>query len=50
MSNLSPEQEQEILNSAPKGTFALLLLYAAMFMGGWLFMYFAMFLKHGAVH
>lgn len=49
MSSLSPEEEEKILHSAPKGTFALLLVFAALFMGGYLYMYFYMFLKHGPV-
>ena len=50
MNQLTPEQEKEALHSAPKGTLALLLVFAAVFMGAWLVMYFAMFLHHGPVH
>ena len=50
MSNLTPQEEEQILNSAPKGTMALLLVFAAMFFGAWLFMYFALFLAHGPVN
>lgn len=50
MSQLTPEEEEKILHSAPKGTFALLLVFAAIFMGGWLYMYLLMFLKHGPVN
>ena len=48
MSNLSPEQRQAI-KDAPKGTFALMLLLAALMAAGWVFMFFFMFLKHGPV-
>ncbi len=46
MNNLSVEQ-QEAIKDAPKGTFALMLLLAALMVAGWVFMFFFMFLKHG---
>ena len=49
MNQLTQEEEQKILNSAPVGTMAILLVFAAIFMGGWLFMYFVLFLRHGPV-
>ena len=49
MSSLSPEEEEKILHSAPKGTFALLLVFGLLFTAGWVFMYLFMFLKHGPV-
>jgi hypothetical protein len=49
MSELTPEEEQRILNSAPKGTFALLLLFALLMLAGWAFMFFFMFLENGPV-
>lgn len=50
MSKVTPEEEEKILNGAPKGTYALLLAFAALFMGGWLYMFFYMFLAHGPVN
>jgi hypothetical protein len=50
MKQLSPDEEQKILNSPPKGTYALLLLFAALMLAGWAFMFFAMFLEHGPVN
>lgn len=50
MSQVTPEEEEKILNSAPKGTFALLLVFIALFTGGWLYMYIYMFLTHGPVN
>jgi len=47
---MTPEEENAILHSAPKGTFALLIAYAAIFMAGWLFMFFYLFLAHGTVN
>jgi hypothetical protein len=49
MRKLSPEEEQKILNSPPKGTFALLLLVGALIFAGWIYMFFYMFLEHGPV-
>jgi len=49
MSQLSP-QEQEAIKDAPKGTYALMMLLAAVMMAGWAFMFFFMFLKHGPVN
>ena len=50
MSQLTPEQEQEILDSPPKGTFALMLLFGVLMFAGWAFMFFYMFLAHGPVN
>lgn len=50
MSDLSEAEQQEILNSAPRGTWALLLGMAVLFSLGWGFFYFGMFLAHGPVH
>jgi hypothetical protein len=49
MNSLTPEEEKKILESSPKGTFALMLLLAAFMAAGWAYMYFSMFLKHGPV-
>lgn len=49
MHKLTPEEEEKILHGKPKGTFALLLIFAALFMGGWIYMYFYMFLSHGPI-
>ena len=50
MSQLTPEEEQKILNSSPVGTFAQLLVFAALMMAGWGYMFFYMFLEHGPVN
>jgi hypothetical protein len=50
MAEVSEEEERRILQSAPKGTFALLLVYALIFMAGWLFLFFVRFLGHGVVN
>lgn len=50
MSNLSAEEEQKILESAPKGTFTLMLLVGLAMGAGWLFFFFGLFLPHGTVN
>ena len=49
MTQLSTEQEKKILESPPKGTWALMLLLAAVLTVCWLVMYFGFFLAHGPV-
>jgi len=48
MSQLTPEEEKAIAES-PKGTWAILLIYAAFMVAGWCYMFFGYFLPHGAV-
>jgi len=50
MNKVTSEEEEKILQGAPKGTYALLVAFAAIFMGGWLYMFFYMFLAHGPVN
>lgn len=50
MSQLTPEEERRILDSPPRGTFALLLLFGMLMFAGWAFMFFFMFLEHGPVN
>lgn len=48
MSQLTPEEKKAIAES-PKGTWAILLVYAALMTVGWLLMFFGYFLPHGTV-
>jgi len=50
VSNLSPEEERAILESPPKGTFAVIVFYALIFGAAWLALYFGRFLAHGPVN
>jgi len=50
MNQLTPEEEQKILNSAPVGTFALMLLLGVLMLAGWAYMFLFMFLEHGPVN
>jgi hypothetical protein len=49
MNQLTPEEEEKILHSLPKGTFALLLVFAAIFTAAWAFMFFVRFMSHGPI-
>lgn len=49
MNDLSPEEEKAILEGPPRGTFAVLILYALIFAVAWLALYFGRFLAHGPV-
>jgi hypothetical protein len=50
MSQLTPDEEKKALDSSPRGTFALLLVFAALMVAGWAFMFFYRFLAHGPVN
>lgn len=50
MSQLTPEEEKQAVEGAPKGTFALMVLLAAVFAVGWSLLYFGRFLVHGPVN
>jgi hypothetical protein len=46
---LSEEEQKKILTSAPRGTWAILLVFGLLFTVGWLAMYFGLFLARGTV-
>ena len=48
MNQLTPEEEDKILHSPPKGTCAMLLVFAAIFAAAWVFM-FILFKSHGPI-
>lgn len=50
MGDLPPEEEKKILESSPRGTMTLLIIFAVAMLLGWLYMYFGMFLTHGPVN
>jgi hypothetical protein len=49
VSKLDREEEQKILAAPPKGTFALLLVFAVLFLVGWLLLYFGRYMVLGPV-
>lgn len=50
MAKLTSEEEQQAINEAPRGTWAVLLIYSVFMVVGWATMFFGYFLPHGAVH
>lgn len=49
MHQRTPEEEKRILESPPRGTYAIMLIFAAVFTLAWLLLYFGRFLAHGPV-
>lgn len=47
---LSDEEQKKIMESPPKGTFALMIVFGLVFGLAWLAMYFLRFLAHGPVN
>lgn len=50
MKELTQEEKEAAIAEAPKGTWAILLVYAAFMVLGWLYMFFGYFLPHGSVN
>ena len=50
MKKLSEKEEKEILESSPKGTWAILSIYAVLFILGYLYFWFGLFLPRGSVN
>lgn len=49
VSKLTPEEKQGIPESPPRGTFTLLLVFAVLFMAGWLLLYFGRYMVLGPI-
>ena len=49
MAELSEEEQKAILESPPKGTWAVLLVIGLAMLAGWLYMFFGVFMSHGPV-
>ena len=50
MSDLSEEERNQILNSPPMGTWALMLMVSAGMVIAWLFLYYGVFIPRGTIH
>ena len=50
MEKLSEEEEREILNSSPRGTRVIMVIYAVLFVLGYLYFWFGLFLPRGGVN
>jgi hypothetical protein len=49
MVKMSQEEQEKAIAEAPKGTWAILLVYAVLMVLGWLYMFYGYFLHHGPV-
>ena len=49
MIKLTREEKKDILESPPRGTFTLLLIFAVLFLAGWLLLYFGRYMVLGPV-
>ena len=49
MSPLSEQEKRQIMESPPKGTLTIILIYGIIFGVAWLALYFDRFLAHGPV-
>ena len=49
VSKLTSKEKQGILESPPRGTFTLLLVFAVLFLAGWLLLYFGRYMALGPV-
>jgi hypothetical protein len=49
MAPLSEDEQRRIIESPPKGTFAIIMVYAVIMAAAWLALYFGRFLAHGPV-
>lgn len=50
MKRLSKEEKLEIINSSPRGTWALMIIVGVGMLIGWLFLYYGVFLTRGVVN
>ena len=50
MVELTEEEQQRILESPPRGTWAIILLIGLALLAGWLFFFFEIFMSHGPVN
>ena len=50
MNELTEEQQRRILESPPRGTWALILLIGLGMLAAWLYFFFGVFLGHGPVN
>jgi hypothetical protein len=50
MAELSEEEKQKILNSAPVGTWALMLMVSTGMVIAWLFLYYGVFIPRGTIN
>ena len=47
---LTEQEKENILNSSPRGTWAILFIYGILFTLGWLYFWFGLFVPRGPVN
>ncbi|WP_029408578.1 hypothetical protein [Thiomicrorhabdus sp. Milos-T2] len=50
MDQLTDEEKKKILESSPRGTWAILAIYAVLFVAGWLYFWFGLYIPRGLTH
>ena len=50
MNQLTDEEKKKILESPPRGTWAILAIYAVLFVVGWLYFWFGLYIPRGLTH
>ncbi len=50
MVKLTQEEQEQAIAEAPKGTWAILMVYFVFMVLGWLYMFYGYFLPHGPIH
>ncbi len=47
---LTDKEKKTILNSSPRGTWAILFIYGILFTLGWLYFWFGLFIPRGSIN
>jgi hypothetical protein len=50
MNELSEEEQRQILEAPPRGTYAVILVIGLAMLLGWLYFFFGLFMSHGPVN
>lgn len=50
MTDLTDEEQRQILESPPRGTWAVILVIGIAMLLGWLYFFFGLFMSHGPVN
>jgi hypothetical protein len=50
MNELSEEEQRQILEAPPRGTYAVIIVIGLAMLLGWLYFFFGLFMSHGPVN
>lgn len=50
MTEMTEEERQRIMESPPKGTWAIILILGVAMLAGWLYFFFGLWMSHGPVN